>query len=242
MTDYRAVAMAWVAEPDHRPMVEAAARHLHANESLHLHDVTEGREPCSYCWLRAAKAIQAIERAGQHIVKPLTDEQLAEIRRHDDRVDPDDMTLGDIDRRKLLAEVEQLSEQIRVIRIVGEAEIARAAYEAMDTERRGQESRRAVENVTLAELKQRLKAAEDLCVMYTWSPAHTESPREKAAFELWMRWSELVGEDFLKAEAHPDLDNRVVAQLAAKRDETRARALARIRSDAPTELPGGEGR
>jgi hypothetical protein len=68
MTDYRAVAMAWVAEPDHRPMVEAAARHLHANESLHLHDNVEGKEPCSYCWLRAAKAVQAIERAGQRIV------------------------------------------------------------------------------------------------------------------------------------------------------------------------------
>lgn len=68
MTDYRAVAMAWVAEPDHRPMVEAIAKHLHYNESLHLHDMVEGREPCSYCWLRAAKAVQAIERAGQHIV------------------------------------------------------------------------------------------------------------------------------------------------------------------------------
>jgi hypothetical protein len=68
MTDYRAVAMAWVAEPDHRPMVEVAARHLHANESLHLHDNVEGKEPCSYCWLRAAKAVQAIECAGQQIV------------------------------------------------------------------------------------------------------------------------------------------------------------------------------
>lgn len=67
MTDYRAIALAWVAEPDHRPAVEAAAKHLHYNESLHLHDV-DGTEPCSYCWLRAAKTVQAIERDGQRIV------------------------------------------------------------------------------------------------------------------------------------------------------------------------------
>lgn len=66
--DYRATAMAWVAEPDHRPMVEAIAKHLHANESLHEHHHVEHTEPCSYCWLRAAKAVQAIERSGQRIV------------------------------------------------------------------------------------------------------------------------------------------------------------------------------
>lgn len=66
--DYRAMALAWVSEVDHRPDVEAIAKHLHANESLHLHDDTEGPEPCSYCWLRAAKAVQAIERAGRVIV------------------------------------------------------------------------------------------------------------------------------------------------------------------------------
>lgn len=87
----------------------------------------------------------------------------------------------------------------------------------------------------------RLKAAEDLCVMYTWSPVHTDTAREKAAFELWSRWYDLVGEAFIQPEAHPDLGNKPVARLAAQRDETRARTLAKIRSDAPTELPGGEG-
>lgn len=69
-TDYRAIAMAWVTELDHRPAVESIAKHLHANESLHLHDCTEGPEPCSYCWLRAAKAVQAIERDGCFIAAP----------------------------------------------------------------------------------------------------------------------------------------------------------------------------
>lgn len=38
----------------------------------------------------------------------MTPDQLAEIRRRDDRVDSGDMTLGDVDRRKLLAEVDRL--------------------------------------------------------------------------------------------------------------------------------------
>jgi hypothetical protein len=115
MTDYRAVAMAWVAEADHRPMVEAAARHLHANESIHLHDLSGGSEPCSYCWLRAAKAIQAIERSGQHIVKALTPEQFAEIEaadlhslQADAQHNPDVWTLNEW-RKQLLAEVKRLT-------------------------------------------------------------------------------------------------------------------------------------
>lgn len=68
MIDYRATAMAWIAEAEHRPAVEAIAKHLHYNESLHLHDMVERREPCSYCWLRAAKAVQAVEQSGRRIV------------------------------------------------------------------------------------------------------------------------------------------------------------------------------
>lgn len=67
MTHYREIAMQCVTDP-HRADVEAIAKHLHANESLHLHDCIEGPEPCSYCWLRAAKAVQAIERTGRAVV------------------------------------------------------------------------------------------------------------------------------------------------------------------------------
>lgn len=59
----------------------------------------------------------------------------------------------------LHAEVAQLREQVRIVRIVGEDEKNRAAYEAMDTERRGQESRRAVDNVHLAEVTRERDAA-----------------------------------------------------------------------------------
>lgn len=90
-------------------------------------------------------------------------------------------------------------------------------------------------------LRTRLKAAEDLCVMYSWSAAHNESKREKAAHELWSRWANIVGPTFLLPGAHPDLSDEMVDLLAAQRDETRARTLAKIRSDHPGVLPGGEG-
>jgi hypothetical protein len=90
------------------------------------------------------------------------------------------------------------------------------------------------------ELRTRLKAAEDLCVMYSWSAARHETDREKAAHELWSRWVEIVGPTFLLPGAHPDLSDEMVAMLAAQRDETRARTLAKIRRDAPTALPRDE--
>ena len=52
------------AGPGNEQVVEEIAKHLHANESLHMHEQIENREPCPYCWLRAGKAIQAIHRAG----------------------------------------------------------------------------------------------------------------------------------------------------------------------------------
>lgn len=44
-------------------------------------------------------------------------------------------------------------EQVEIVRRLGRAETEQAAYEAMDAERRTWESRRAVENVALAELQ-----------------------------------------------------------------------------------------
>jgi hypothetical protein len=67
--DYEQIAIQW-AGAEHKDAVRHIAEHLHANESLHMHDVTEGREPCSYCWLRAAKSIQALQRTGFVVAKP----------------------------------------------------------------------------------------------------------------------------------------------------------------------------
>lgn len=61
--------------------------------------------------------------------------------------------------RQLQDEVKRLREQARVTKLVTEDEKNRAAYEARDAERRGWESRRAVENVHLAEVTRERDAA-----------------------------------------------------------------------------------
>lgn len=84
------------------------------------------------------------------------------------------------------------------------------------------------EQEELAALRERLKLAEDACLMFGWSAGPGDSPRSKAATELWMRWahSPLVPDDFTDPKQHPDLDDEAVERLAAERDATRARTLA----------------
>ncbi|TDD37831.1 hypothetical protein E1287_07160 [Actinomadura sp. KC06] len=49
--------------------LEKIAEHLHYNESIHLHDLTdEAAKVCNYCWLRAGKAILALRIAKLPIV------------------------------------------------------------------------------------------------------------------------------------------------------------------------------
>lgn len=59
---YRDQAYEW-AGPGRQPMVDAVAAKLHFNESLHMHENVEGNS-CSYCWLRAGKAVRALAEAG----------------------------------------------------------------------------------------------------------------------------------------------------------------------------------
>lgn len=53
-------------------------------------------------------------------------------------------------------------------------------------------------------LQERLKAAEDVCVLFSWTPA-VDSERGKAAYMLWRRWLEIVGDDFVRRENQPHL-------------------------------------
>ncbi len=65
MPDYRAQAYAWA--PDHTAAINAAASRLHYNESLDLHKLGEENTQhgaCSYCWLRAGRAVRALIDAG----------------------------------------------------------------------------------------------------------------------------------------------------------------------------------
>lgn len=69
----------------------------------------------------------------------------------------------------------------------------------------------------------RLKAAEDVCVMWAWSPTQ-DSKRDKATHELWRQWTNLSGNDS-SPESNPHLTDELIAELAAKRDATRAETL-----------------
>jgi hypothetical protein len=78
------------------------------------------------------------------------------------------------------------------------------------------------------EIRERLEAAERVCVMYSWTSSLDDSDRPKALFELWRRWTEVSGNDCSPA-ANPDLSDELIGQLARQRDETRERTLAVIR-------------
>lgn len=83
-------------------------------------------------------------------------------------------------------------------------------------------------------LETRLRAAEDVCVLVGWT-GRGSTHHEKALHELWVKWMEVSGNN-CTPEANPHLTDEFIAELAAKRDATRARTLAKIR-----QLPEVEG-
>lgn len=68
--DYRQTAHEW-AGPGREALVDAVAAYHHANESIHMHQDIGSREPCSYCWLRAARAVQILAGQGALVDGPL---------------------------------------------------------------------------------------------------------------------------------------------------------------------------
>jgi hypothetical protein len=77
------------------------------------------------------------------------------------------------------------------------------------------------------DLLTRLKAAEDVCVLFGWTGV-ADSERGKATTQLWQRWVAIVGSDYTQRKAHPDLNDERITELAHERDEIRQRTLARI--------------
>lgn len=61
-------------------------------------------------------------------------------------------------------------------------------------------------DLTRSEIEDRLRIAEDVCVMYGWGGIMTETPRQRACLVLWRRWAERVGMAFISPDNHPDLD------------------------------------
>ena len=78
-----------------------------------------------------------------------------------------------------------------------------------------------------AELRERLAAAERVCLMYGWTGSVDDSDRDKAAHELWLQWCETPASAWT-LQTTPDLSDEYIAELARKRDATRAATLARL--------------
>lgn len=76
----------------------------------------------------------------------------------------------------------------------------------------------------ITRLTERLRVAEAVCVMYSVSPAHLETEREKAAYEVWLTWSGIVGH--AGTTEHPDLTDEQITELAHQHDARRAEVLA----------------
>lgn len=79
------------------------------------------------------------------------------------------------------------------------------------------------------EIRERLEAAERVCVLFGWTSASHDSDRDKALHELWSEWVDLVGSAFTGPDAHPELSDERITALARRRDRIREQTLARIR-------------
>ena len=55
-----------IAGPDAREALRTTAEALHRGESIHMHDNVGDKEPCSYCWLRAGRALRALREFSGH--------------------------------------------------------------------------------------------------------------------------------------------------------------------------------
>jgi hypothetical protein len=86
----------------------------------------------------------------------------------------------------------------------------------------------------------RLRAAEEVCLMYGWTGASHETERGKALYELWSHWVNVSGVSMSPAD-HPEMSDERIAELARQRDEIRARTLARIRELGDQEASGDAG-
>jgi hypothetical protein len=80
-----------------------------------------------------------------------------------------------------------------------------------------------------SDLQRRLEAAERVCVLYGWTGGGSGSDREKALHELWSDWVDVSGVSLSQTD-HPDLSDERIAELAQRRDATRAATLERMRA------------
>lgn len=80
-------------------------------------------------------------------------------------------------------------------------------------------------------LRERLAAAEDAVVMFSWC-GMDHSPRGKAGHELWLRWCHVSGFSSSPKE-FPHLTDELIERLAAQRDATRKQVVAKLYGTQP---------
>jgi hypothetical protein len=91
---------------------------------------------------------------------------------------------------------------------------------------------RPFKNLDSTELVARLRAAEDVCVLYGWTGFHTwPTERSKALQELWYKWHDLAGPHVCDRTEHPHLTDEYIVELARKRDATREEMLRNFFGD-----------
>lgn len=79
----------------------------------------------------------------------------------------------------------------------------------------------------------RLRLAEQVCLMFGWTGVGGNTDRDKALHELWVEWLrayEAAGGSTVPID-HPELSDARIEELARRRDEIVARTLARIRTE-----------
>lgn len=81
------------------------------------------------------------------------------------------------------------------------------------------------ENLSREQIERRLAAAEDVVVLWSWSAA-LDGERDKAAYMRWRDW--LLAGGSSEAKDNPHLTDKVIARLAAERDEIHRRTIASI--------------
>jgi hypothetical protein len=80
--------------------------------------------------------------------------------------------------------------------------------------------------LTRQQLEARLDAAEDVVVLFAWSPIG-DGVRDDAAFEAWTVWRKNHGGDDSR-EGNPHLTDDAIREMSGLRKATRRATLARL--------------
>lgn len=69
-----------------------------------------------------------------------------------------------------------------------------------------------IDRAHVESLRERLKLAEEVCILFGWLPArHRESEKDRLAHEAWSEWYEYVGAELAGPRANPRIDAQVTA-------------------------------